>query len=356
MSSNTAIQLAEVETNEGGFRHFFHGVSKAFISNKHFTADAAMAVADLDWNVSKTELGAYTPRDGSVSKFTKAAGLYVTSRDDTGEILGSVGRDFEVYQNREALNLASDIIDSGEANIKVMGSVKNGAKTFMVLELPSTGLKFAGMDEQIRTYLTIVNAHTGGQSLTGFIGAERTDCNNMLSYNLKNAQSSFRIRHLSNMRAKLNPMTGREMLGLVVEYMAEWETEMLRLLNDEYSDRRVENFLSRLFPHPESKTTKKKINGEWKEIAHRGVTTANQNREAVRELYYGEDNLANIRGTGFGLLNAVNEWVQHDTEGRVPTAREGSPELIRAENRFERILVPQGFDVKALDLLLAGAR
>lgn len=350
------IRTAAPEVNENGFRHFFHGVSKAFIANRHFSADAAMAVADLDWTVSKTELGAYTPREGSAPKFTKASGHFVTSRDDTGAILGAVGSDFEVYQNREALNLASDIIDSGEANIKVMGSVKGGAKTFMVLELPSTGLRFAGMDERVSTYLTIVNAHTGGQSLTGFIGAERSICNNMLSYNLKNADANFRIRHLSNMRAKLNPMTGREMLGIVVDYMATWEGEMLRLLEDEYSDRRVESFLARLFPHPENATTRKRDkNGEWQEIAHRGVATADKNREAVRSLYRDADNLDNIRGTGYGLLNAVNEWVQHSTEGRVPADREGSRELVLAENRFERILQPQGFDVKALDLLLAGA-
>jgi hypothetical protein len=72
-------------------------------------------------------------------------------------------------------------------------------------------------------------------------------------------------------------------------------------------------------------------------------------------MHYTADNLANVRGTGYGLLNAVNEWVQHSTEGRVPTARAGSEVLIKDENRFERILQPQGFDVKALALLSAGA-
>ncbi len=86
------------------------------------------------------------------------------------------------------------------------------------------------------------------------------------------------------------------------------------------------------------------------------MLTAEQNREAIREVYHGADNLANVRGTGFGILNAVNEWVQHSTEGRVPSEREGSRELVLAENRFERALVPQGPDVKALDLLLAGTR
>lgn len=353
-----SITLAEPTRNEQGFRHFFHGVSRAFISDKGFTIDAALAAADLDWEVSKTPLGAYTPREGSAPKFVKAPNLYVTSRDDNGAILGAVGPDYEVYQNREAIHLASDIIDSGEANIKVMGSVKGGAKTFAVLELPSTGLKVAGLDDEaVNVYLTLVNSHTGGQSLTGFIGLERSVCNNMLSYNLKNALASFRVRHLANMRDRLTPMTGREMLGLVVQYAAEWENQMGRLAEDQYSDRRVENFLARLFPYPENHTTRKRDkNGEWQEITHRGVTTADTNREAIREIYYGASNLDNIRGTGYGLLNAVNEWVQHSTEGRVPKNREGSEELIKAENRFERILQPQGFDVKALDLLVAGAR
>jgi hypothetical protein len=151
-------------------------------------------------------------------------------------------------------------------------------------------------------------------------------------------------------------MSGREMLGLTVKYAAEWENEMLRLLNDSYSDRRVEALLARVFPYPENATTQKRDrNGNWMEIAHRGVHTADQNREAIREIYYNADNLNNIRGTGYGLLNAFNERAQHGIEGRVPSGREGSEALIKAENRFERILQPQGDDVKALNLLLAGA-
>lgn len=351
------IRLEDPKVNENGFRPFYHGVSKALIANEAFTVEQALAVSGLDFNVSKTQLGAYTPREDSAPKFTKASGLFVTSRDDTGEILGSVGNDYEVYQNREALNLASDIIDTGEASIEVVGSVKNGAKTFYVLRLPSTGLGVAGVDDPVDLFLTLVNSHTGGQSLTGFISPVRVLCNNMLGYALKGASNSFRIRHLANMRDRLTPMKGREMLGLTVQYAAEWEKQMGRLLEDDYSDRRVENFLARLFPYPENHTTRKRDKqGEWQEITHRGVTTADKNREAIREVYYGADNLANIRGTGYGLLNAVNEWVQHETEGRVPANREGSEELIKAENRFERILQPQGFDVKALDLLVAGAR
>lgn len=350
------IRLEDPKMNEHGFRPFYHGVSKALISNKAFTVEQALAVSGLDFNVSKTQLGGYTPREGSAPKFTKAAGLFVTSRDDTGAILGSVGSDYEVYQNREALNLASDIIDTGEANIEVVGEVKGGAKTFYVLRLPSTGLKVAGADEQVDLFLTLVNSHTGGQSLTGFISPVRSICNNMLGYALKGSSNSFRVRHLSNMRAKLTPMTGREMLGLTVAYAAEWEGEMLRLLEDEYSDRRVESFLARLFPYPENPTTMKRDkDGEWREIAHRGVATADKNREAVRDLYRAASNLDNIRGTGYGLLNAVNEWVQHSTEGRSSLEEGPAREHKLAEQRFERILQPQGFDVKALDLLLAGA-
>lgn len=352
------ITLQDPKTNKLGFRHFFHGTSKALIANKAFTVEQALAATGLDFHVSKTQLGAFTPRDGGKAVFTKKEGLYVTSRDDSGAILGSVGKDFEPFQNRECLQLASDLLDTGEANIKVMGDVKQGAKTFAVLELPSTGLRVAGLDtESMNVYLTLVNAHDGGQSVTGYIGVERAICNNMLSVGLKNAQASFKVRHTKNMRDKLDVMTGREMLGISVAYVAEWETQMLALLEDKYSERRVESFLARLFPMPKSETTmKRNAQGEWVEIAHRGVKVAEANREAVREIYYGEDNLNNVRGTAFGVYNALTEWTQHHVEGRVTLDRPGGEERIKAENRLVRTLEPQGFEPQGFALLAAGAR
>ena len=359
------LQAIDTERNPNGYRHFFHGASKAFIApdGKPFTASEALAAADLDFHVSKTQLGAYTPRVDSAPKFTKAQGFYVTSRDDSGDILGKVGKNFNVFQNIEAVNLASDIIDSGEANIKVMGSVKGGAETFMTLLLPGTQLKVAGLeDETVQLYLTLMNSHTGGQSVTGFIGAERVPCANMLQYDFKNAKAKFRVRHTATMRDKLNAMTGREMLGITIAYMAEWETQMTRLLEDQYSDRRVDDFLKRLLPLPEeevvTKTYTDKDSGELVTVPmqNRGVTVALETREAIRDIYDTADNLNNIRGTGYGVLNAVNEYVQHHVEGRITKGRKGGEERILAENRFKRILSDQSLDDKALPMLLSVAR
>lgn len=339
-----------------GLKPFYWGTGVTISRKdaKGMTVQQALEAAALDFDVLKAPGHAvYVDPNTGNRKQTRAENQFYTVRADTGDILGSVKGRYEILQNREAFTFASDIIDSGEAPISAVGSVKNGARTFVVCDLLGTGMTVNGIEEGVVPKLVLLNDHRGNQSVTGFITMERIWCHNLLNYAMKNAVSKFTVRHTATMHDKLAVQSGREALGLVVEYAAEFEREMAKLLDKPMGERAVSNFVNKLVPLPTDE------NGEVKELdksgkGNRAVTVANKVREGIMDVYRTADNLDNIRGTAYGALNAVSEYYQHHTEGRNTRAAGGDEagiERVKAENRFDRLVEGQGLDHQAFAML-----
>ena len=85
--------------------------------------------------------------------------------------------------------------------------------------------------------------------------------------------------------------------------------------------------------------------GEEVEMKNRGFIVAQEKQGILRDIYMHADNLNNIRGTAYGVLNMFSEYQQHHVEGRnTRGTTEKTADLARYENRFERILGGQSLD------------
>ncbi len=341
---------------ESGLTPFFYGTG-ALISRKagkNMTIDEALKYGDLDFNVLKVPGGAIVDEDSDGNMtIIPAPDQFYTLREDTQEILGSVKQRYQVLQNRAAFTWASDVLDSGEAVISAVGSIKGGAKTFVVCDLLGTGMKVDGIEEGVTPKLILMNDHAGNSAVTGAIVMERIWCCNVLNYALKNAVNTFKVRHTPGMEKRLVVQSGRDALGLVVEYSAEFEKAMAQLLKTKMSKKKVEEFVNELIPLPTGPDGKV-LEFDAKGKQHRGVTVAETERLTVMDVYNNADNLNNIRGTAYGVLNAVSEAYQHRTRGRNTRADardEAAVERVKAENRFERLIAGSGLDHRAFALL-----
>ncbi len=358
MSHLTPAQRDKISANaiEQGLTPFYWktGVTIDRKDRKGMTIQQALAAADLDFTVSKAEGGMFVKPDASAPpRFIKSGQHYYTYRDDTLDIFGAVKSRYQILQNREAFTFASDIVDSGEAPISAVGSEKGGARTFVVCDLLGTGMTVEGIEEGVTPKLVLINDHRGNEAVTGFITMERIWCHNLLNYALKNAVSTFKVRHTATMHDKLAIQTGREALGLVVEYSAEFEKAMAKLLKAKMGVKAIENFVETLVPYPVDADGEIRFEDKSGK-SNRAITVADKVREGIIEVYNTADNLNNIRGTAYGMLNAVSEYYQHHTEGR-NTRADGADaeavEKVKAENRFNRLMSGQGLDHKAWALL-----
>jgi phage/plasmid-like protein (TIGR03299 family) len=260
-----------------------------------------------------------------------------TVRDDTGAPLGIVSPRYQIVQNEEAFAFADNLVDSGEAKWETAGVLRNGAHTFISMELDHLEIEVPGDSGSLKTYLLVVNSHDGSHPLEGHITQVRTVCRNTAKLAKKNALTSFRLRHTSGLEGKL--ATAREALGISFKN-AEAVREITGVLaGTSLLDKQVrEIFENAIFQmDPEL--------GDAAKEKHK-ATLAFQN-------YLSSPTLEGIRGTAWGALNAVTEFLDHETgyKSRVAGIDEG-------DARFENLTYGGAAETKdrALAVLLKASR
>jgi hypothetical protein len=155
---------------------------------------------------------------------------------------------------------------------------------------------------------------------------------------LANAERTWKARHTANIDARLTD--ARRSLGIAWRYYDEFEEVGGRLLRERLDEREFDRFLTQLVPLPPVRPDAT--------VGGRAVRNAERVREAIRSAYRTADDLADIRGTRWGALQAVTAYVDH----RQPTRRTAG--RTPAEARFERATEPQPLKDRALALLTEG--
>ena len=138
---------------------------------------------------------------------------FFTLRDDVNKVLGSrLGRDYNVMQNHEALNLADEILQSGNASIETAGAIDNGKKVFICLKVNKDIV--VGSNDKVQQYLLICNSHDGTMSITAKFTNVRVVCNNTLQMALRQG-SGVKVRHTINAQQRLQEAV--RLMGMITD-------------------------------------------------------------------------------------------------------------------------------------------
>ena len=260
-----------------------------------------------------------------------------TVRDDTGAPLGIVSPRYQIVQNAEAFAFADNLVDSGEAKWETAGVLRGGAHTFISMELDHLEIEVPGDRGSLKTYLLVVNSHDGSHPLEGHITQVRTVCRNTAKLAKKNALTSFRLRHTSRIEGRI--AAAREALGISFKN-AEAVKEITGVLADTVLlDRQVREIFEKAIFQMDPEL------GEAAQEKHK-ATLAYQN-------YLSSPTLEGIRGTAWGALNAVTEFLDHETGFKSRIAG-----IDESEARFESLTYGGASEAKdrALTALLKAAR
>lgn len=229
---------------------------------------------------------------------------FATVRSSDNAVLGVVGRQYKVIQNAEAFQFADNLVDDGQAKYETAGSLRGGRVIFLSMELNHLDLTLDGddaNDNTIKTYLLLSNAHDGSRALEADITKVRVVCANTLNFAIAGAQRRFKIRHSGSIDGKL--AAARQALGIAFNYDAAFEKAATRLLSKKLVDAQVQDiFRSAVWPIDEEQASEGRLESHPSTLAF--------------ETYKNADNLAQIRGTAWGALNAVAEFVDHEQEYR----------------------------------------
>lgn len=267
------------------------------------TAAEMVVASGLDWNVGVEQIAlASKPDHISAEKFA-------TVRDSDGAWLGTVGRNYRVIQNAEAFEFADTLVDDGQAKYETAGSLRGGRVVFMSMELNGLELTLDGEhpDGTVKTYLLLSNAHDGSRALEADITKVRVVCANTLNIAIHGARRRFKIRHSGSIEGKIT--AARDALGIAFTYDKAFAQAAQTLMSKRLVDEQVlEIFRNSVWPIDEGNVSEGRLETHPSTLAF--------------EDYMKSENLDPIRGTAWGALNAVAEFVDHEVEyrGRFDTA------------------------------------
>lgn len=283
------------------------------LTDKELTAQQVMRHAYLGgWDVRKLPVSTeetIITLDGVTTRRIEVADQFVTVRTNPvtkeTEALGVVGAKYLPIQNEEHCDLLNTLADEAGACFDTAGSLREGREVFVTMKLPET-MTIAGTD-QIDLYIAALNAHDGRRAFQFVVSPVRVVCANTQAMALKEAVSTFSIRHTNGASGHI--AQARETLGLTRKYLDAFEAEAQRMIEKEITRGQFEQIIDQIWLPPKTETEKpgaKSVHADRKDILM-GLLDAETQKP--------------INGTAWGGYQAVIELVDHFSTASTPEIR-----------------------------------
>jgi len=257
--------------------------------------------AGMDWQIQESPV--HFKADaighlGSIHSFPEQKVLY---RSDTKAALSVVSNRYQVVQPREVLEFYRDLTEVSGYELETAGVLKGGKK-FWALARTGQSAELKGKD-LVNGYLLLATSCDGTLATTATPTTVRVVCNNTLSISLNGATHAIKVPHSTRFDAQ----TVKKQLGIAV---SQWDEFMYRMR--ELAERKVQ--------WPEAMSFFMSVICDTQvDDPVPDVIRNKRALEKIQNLYEGKgrgSELESARGTAWGLLNAVTEYVDHERRAR----------------------------------------
>lgn len=252
-------------------------------------ASEALKTAKLDFTVEK--------RDIFLKDNVHILGKYATVRTDENRVLGIVGKRYRVIQNSDMLSFFDPLIEKSEAIYHTAGVLGHGERIWLLAKLPDS--MRIGNDDIIDKYILLTNSHDGSGSALVKITNVRVVCENTLNFSITDAGKMFRISHTSSYQEKLDK--AYQILGIAQNYFKTVEQTINKLSIQEMTDKQLLEYVNSVLDIKSEEEISKQTKDR---------------REKILELYETGKGSELAKGTLWGGLNAVTEYVDHHMKTR----------------------------------------
>jgi phage/plasmid-like protein (TIGR03299 family) len=266
------------------------------------TADAMLEAANAGFEVYTSPLYSMTDSGMMEVESHKAT---VRNLDDTTQVLGVVGKDYQVVQNRKALELALQIVGADAESSTVVdtcGVMFEGRRFFAYLDLGTLEIDPLGVSDKITRGLGVLTSHDGTQAVTFAMSNIRWVCNNTVTAGLSRSRATFRARHTQNV--EISMAEARKVLGMSVGWSADFAAQAQRMLslNDGLGDGKAHDLLTKLerdlWPLGDDPTSRIETNAE-------------RRRATLHRLLDSPTCIPAVGANGWAVYNAVTEYLDH---------------------------------------------
>lgn len=274
---------ANVETMFSVREKPWHGLGT--IVHEAPTSKDALSLAGLDWTV-RQEPVIYKEQD---------SGYFMNIRSTDDKVLGVVGGRYKPVQNVDAFDFVDGLVGEG-VTYETAGSLNTGKRIWLLAKMPDTKI----LDDVIEPYMCLTNCHDGFGSLKVCMTPVRVVCQNTLNFALSTAKRSWNGRHTGSIESKM--VAAKETLGLAKTYMDSLSKSAEELYKIKIAPKDFVELSEKMFP----------ITGEMTPRKEESQVLLREQLKHAWEM----DDLGNIKGTGWGFMNAVSDMSTHKPPAR----------------------------------------
>lgn len=256
--------------------------------------------AKMDWSIRETPVCYRTngiDLDHATLTYEEQKVLY---RSDTGAALSVVGDRYHVVQPREVLEFYRDLTEVFGYELETAGILKGGRKLWALARTgQDTMLK---NEDTVCGYLLLATSCDGTLATMATPTTVRVVCNNTLAVALKGANGAVKVPHSRT----FDPVAIKKQLGIATSQWASFLYRIQLMANRKVKNADAAAFFENVLPLPAN-------------VPPTAAPTNGRALKRMQELFDGHGRgaeLSTAKGTTWGLLNAVTEFVDHERRAR----------------------------------------
>ena len=287
----------EIETTAFFGKTPWHGLGTPLSEDDTYDWPAACEKAGLDWEVELTAL---------VAKDTNAEVAHrAVRRTSDQKILGVVGPRYCPLQNREAFGWFQPFLDAKEAALHTAGSLRGGARVWVLAKLNRDPLVVAPGDE-VEKFVLLSHGHDGSLAVRVGFTPIRVVCANTLALaHGSDASKLIRIRHSKSLRSSLEGV--RKVVDAANAEFAATAEQYRWLARRDINQADLRKYVRRVL----------KVGDD--EVPSARTASVVERVIELAETGLGND-LPSVRGTYWTAFQGVSDWLSH-SRGRSQATR-----------------------------------
>jgi phage/plasmid-like protein (TIGR03299 family) len=286
----------------------WHGLGQSLAAGADI--EAWKEAAGMNWTIESSPV--FFDGVGGSSRCWKDQ--QVLYRSDSSAPLGVVSSAYNIVQPQEVLEFYEDLAGAAGFTLETAGVLFGGKRFWALASIGSTA-EIADPSDKMKGYLLLSSSADGSLSTEGRYTHVRVVCNNTLSAARGGNKASYKVSH----RSVFNEATAKASLGIdaarsefdiaMAEFrrMAETPIQPVNALLD------VARLFTPGFDAMDKDNKMKLISKPSGPVARVGQLLLN--KQAMGS------HLEGVKGTAWGWLNAVTEYIDHEGRSRTPDRR-----------------------------------
>lgn len=258
--------------------------------------------AGMDWQIEESPVRYISGENDNLGTIFTYPEQKVLYRSDTQSPLSVVSRRYQVVQPDEVLEFYRDLTEQSGYELETAGVLKGGRK-FWALARTGQSSVLRGNDT-VNGYLLLATSCDGTLATTATPTTVRVVCNNTLSIAINGADQAIKVPH----RTRFDAQAVKQQLGVAVSHWDEFIYNMRTLSSRKVKTQEEMSYFLRVICDVQPGNNEYLSN-----------LTNERALKKVQARYEGQGRGADLdsaKGTAWGLLNAVTEYVDHERRAR----------------------------------------